>query len=194
MRLDPVANRVPGNESLAAHVKYVFEEVVGGEVGSGAAIDVVGVGAGADEALGYLDREWGRWGARVLAVVVGAPQTWASEYTSEAFREFLGKVSDRRLCGGGLERRGGAAGCSWLIGSQRGRAYLLSKEPLDTPLPGRAEYGCNCYSAGEPLYTECILPVAKESFLRYFDIVAKVPSYEEVEVLVPDLEGMAPPA
>lgn len=63
--------------------------------------------------------------------------------------------------------------------SERGRAYLLSKEPIDTPLSGGAEYGCNCYSSGEPLYTECIMPVAKERFLRYFDLVAKVPGYEE---------------
>ena len=70
---------------------------------------------------------------------------------------------------------------------------MLSKEPVDTPLTGRAEYGCNCYSAGEPLYTECIMPVAKERMLRYFDLVAKVPGYEEIEVPMPDLEGLVSP-
>ncbi|SLM38485.1 Arb2 domain [Lasallia pustulata] len=165
MRLDG-RNRVRENEGLEAHVKCVFEEVVGKLAGCEAVVDVIGVGAGANEAPIYLDRRWEAWKGRVQAVVLGAPHTWVSEYRDERFREFLGK---------------------------RGRAYLISKEPIDTPLSGRAQYGCNCYSSGEPLYSECIMPVAQERFLAYFDLVAKVPGYEEMEVPIPDLEGVVDP-
>lgn len=71
---------------------------------------------------------------------------------------------------------GGAGCCSELTMSKRGRAYLLSKEPIDTPLSGREDYGCDCYSSGEALYTECIMPGAKESILRYFDLVEAMSS------------------
>lgn len=95
MRLDGVRNRVPGNEDLEAHVKCVFEEVVGRLVRKDAAVDVIGLGAGANEVPAYLDRHWGKWKGRVQAIVLGAPQTWAKEYVNEEFREFLRKVSFR---------------------------------------------------------------------------------------------------
>ena len=93
MRLDGVGNRVPGNESVEAHVKCVFEEVVGKLAGKDAVIDVIGLGAGANEVPIYLDGHWELWRGRVQAVVLGAPQTWAKEYRDLGFREFLGKVS-----------------------------------------------------------------------------------------------------
>lgn len=183
------------NEGLEAHVKCVFEEVVGKLAGCEAVVDVIGVGAGANEAPIYLDRRWEAWKGRVQAVVLGAPHTWVSEYRDERFREFLGKVRPLFCCGMAVAsgNGGGAKGCGRLMVSQRGRAYLISKEPIDTPLSGRAQYGCNCYSSGEPLYSECIMPVAQERFLAYFDLVAKVPGYEEMEVPIPDLEGVVDP-
>lgn len=93
MRLDEVANRVPGNESVEAHVKCVFEEMVGRMVRKDAVVDVIGLGAGANEVATYLDRHWDQWKGRIQAVVLGAPQMYAKEYGNEEFREFLGKVS-----------------------------------------------------------------------------------------------------
>ena len=64
---------------------------------------------------------------------------------------------------------------------QRGRVYLLSDEPVDTPLMGREYLGCNCYSSGEPSYTECIMPKAHSSILAFFSLAANVPGYAEIE-------------
>ena len=67
---------------------------------------------------------------------------------------------------------------------QRGRAYRLSDEPLNTPVTGREEFGCNCYSSGEPVYIESVMSRAYKSFLDYFKLVTAVPGYEEVEMIV----------
>lgn len=66
---------------------------------------------------------------------------------------------------------------------QRARAYLLSPHPLETPLSGREHFGCNCYSSGEAVHTECIMPRAYRSMLGFFRLVADVPGYQEVEDL-----------
>ena len=64
---------------------------------------------------------------------------------------------------------------------QRARAYLISSDPLGIPLPGRDWFGCNCYSSGEAVNTECIMPTAYRSMLGFFQLVADVPGYQEVE-------------
>lgn len=63
---------------------------------------------------------------------------------------------------------------------QRARAYLISSDPLGTPLSGCARFGCNCYSSGEAVNTECIMPTAYRSMLGFFQLVADVPGYQEV--------------
>ena len=50
---------------------------------------------------------------------------------------------------------------------QRARAYIISQEPLDTPLTGRDEFGCNCYASGETTYVERTMPMAYKSMLTY---------------------------
>ena len=66
--------------------------------------------------------------------------------------------------------------------TQRARAYLTHNEPLDTPLYGRDQLGCNCFSSGEPTFTENIMPRAYKSMLAYFQLVNDVPGYHETEV------------
>lgn len=66
---------------------------------------------------------------------------------------------------------------------QRARAYLLSPHPLDTPLSGREDIGCNCFSSGEAVHTECIMPQAHRSMLGFFQLVADVPGYQEIEAM-----------
>ena len=67
--------------------------------------------------------------------------------------------------------------------SQRARAYLTHHESLDTPLYGRDQLGCNCFSSGEPTFTENIMPRAYKSMLAYFQLVNDVPGYYETEML-----------
>lgn len=76
MRVDPVKNRARGNEDMAAHVKYVFEKVVRQLVHKDAKLDVIGVGEGASESVGFLDRNWDQWEGRIQAIAVGTGQVW----------------------------------------------------------------------------------------------------------------------
>lgn len=62
--------------------------------------------------------------------------------------------------------------------------YLTHHDPLGTPLYGRAEIGCNCYSSGEDKYAECILPRTYTEVLKYFDMVDANPTHEEVDMKI----------
>lgn len=94
MRIDPVKNRTPGNEDVAAHVKYVFEEVVPKMVNPSSKLDVIGVGDGASEMVAYLQTEWARWEERVQAIAVGTGYVWANgEIHGGEFAKFWRKVS-----------------------------------------------------------------------------------------------------
>lgn len=73
---------------------------------------------------------------------------------------------------------------------KRGRAYLASTDPFDTPLSGREIYGCNCYASGESFYTECIMQNIHKPVLDFFQLVAEVPGYEEMETLVGPAEDV----
>ena len=68
--------------------------------------------------------------------------------------------------------------------SARSRAYLVSQQPLEEPVDGRYEFGCNCYSSGETQNVECIMPRAWTSMLRWLNVMHKTPECEEVERIV----------
>lgn len=63
----------------------------------------------------------------------------------------------------------------------------MSEHPLGDPLSGREDFGCNCYSAGESIYVECIMPSAYKHMLGFFQLVNDVPGYEEMEFRRPEV-------
>jgi hypothetical protein len=85
-------NRIPKNENVAAHVKSVFEAVAA-LANQDAKFNAIGIGDGAEEAVDYLQPNWGTWRTRVEAIVVGTGYTWPMEFSDERFQEFWGKVS-----------------------------------------------------------------------------------------------------
>lgn len=46
-------------------------------------------------------------------------------------------------------------------------------------MTGRTEYGCNCYSSGEPWYQENIIVQAWRSMLDWFNLIHSSSGYEE---------------
>lgn len=95
MRVDPVKNRARGNEDMTAHVKYVFEEVVRRMVNQDAKLNVIGVGEGASESVGYLDRHWDQWEDRIQAIAVGTGQVWPGDpIRNPKLMLFFAKVCD----------------------------------------------------------------------------------------------------
>lgn len=77
--------------------------------------------------------------------------------------------------------------------STRCRAYQISSRPLDEPVDGRYEFGCNCFSSGEPQNVECIMPRAWKSMLNWLNTMHENPEMEEVEVLVMRGDEEEPP-
>lgn len=74
-------------------MRYVFEEVVRHMVDPDAKLDVIGVGEGATESVGYLDRHWGQWADRIQAIAVGTGQIWPGEEIRDPeFKLFFAKV------------------------------------------------------------------------------------------------------
>ena len=63
--------------------------------------------------------------------------------------------------------------------TKRVRAYLLHSTLLGTPLYGRQDIGCNCYSSGENTHVECIMPNAYKNMLAFFQLVHDLAGYEE---------------
>ncbi|KAI0531592.1 Arb2 domain-containing protein [Xylaria digitata] len=137
--LDPQLNRVPGNESPAAHVKYFFEHVVPDYVKT-ASLDIIGLGDGADFVTSYLncDETWNRVGYRIncFASVGGQFPEW--EIKCDGLRSFL---------------------------KDRARAYVPSTEPLGLVLSGDSgnshtttftSFGCPVFSAGEAQHVETL--------------------------------------
>lgn len=93
--IDPSVNRVPGNETPTAHVKYIFETVIPLLVNTTAGLDIIGLGDGADVVESYLnnDETWTRVGSRLncFASVGGQFPRW--DVKCEGLREFLKDVS-----------------------------------------------------------------------------------------------------
>jgi hypothetical protein len=59
-------------------------------------------------------------------------------------------------------------------------------------LTGRQDFGCNCYSAGEEHYLECVMPRTYQHMLNYFRLVADNPDYENLPQEIQVIEGTEP--
>ncbi|KAL8684967.1 MAG: hypothetical protein Q9218_008049 [Villophora microphyllina] len=158
MEISEEKNRVVGNRTPREHVAHIFEEVIPKLAKKDVAIDVMATGDGAQVAVEYLRDNWdGKAEKNVQAVAAGCGYTWSK---GEIIGEEDGKFKT-----------------FW---GNRARAYIQDYQPLETPLAGRGEMGCNCYSTGESAILELVIPTAYKSMLRFFQLVNDVPGYREI--------------
>ncbi|PGH05043.1 hypothetical protein GX51_03140 [Blastomyces parvus] len=150
-------NKIPGNETWQDHITYVFEEVLGKLAAPDVKIDIIGLAEGGLGAVRYLAEHWPAWQPRISSICLTNPLHDTNHLHPPAFATFM---------------------------STRSRAYLLSEKPLNTPVAGRYEFGCNCYSSGEALDVESIMPRACGSMLEWLDAMFENSALEEVEVIV----------
>ncbi|EEQ30544.1 hypothetical protein McanCB56680_007104 [Microsporum canis] len=160
-----VRNKIPGNETWQDHVTYVFDEVLD-KLAPDAKIDVIGLAEGSLAAVRYLAEHWSTWKSRISSMALGNPLHDTNHLHPPEFAEFV---------------------------STRCRAYLISDKELDQPVAGRYEFGCNCYSSGEPKNVECIIPQAYESMLKWLDSMHGKPDMKEVEVFISEELGIPEP-
>ena len=183
MRIDPVKNHIPGNRNTKEHVKSIFEEVLGKLARQDVVIDLIGLGEGAEQAVGYLDHNWKDWQDRVRAICVGMGYVWrvGSEIQNERFMDFWGKVK-LPICFTFIKKPSQREILLIVLIFKRARAYLIHDVPVETPLAGRQELGCNCFSSGESTHTECVMPRCYKSMLSFFQLVNDIPGYFEAEL------------
>ena len=65
----------------------------------------------------------------------------------------------------------------------------MSASRTETPLTGRALYGCNCYASGEELYEENVIVKSWGSMLDWFNILHANPTFAEVNVDIEETEN-----
>ncbi|KAJ5239605.1 hypothetical protein N7468_004224 [Penicillium chermesinum] len=164
-------NTIPGNANCQEHVKYVFENVVKPHLASTSRVDVIGVSEGGLAAIEYLRDNWDLWRAYLSGVALADP-------THTALNDLdMSQLVDKDSFSAFL--------------SSRGRAYIASSDPLGTPQPGSGyrTYGCNCYSSGEPLNNDCIMPAAWIDMLVWLDTLQENRFYaENVTILADDMD------
>ncbi|KAJ5667065.1 hypothetical protein N7507_002929 [Penicillium longicatenatum] len=152
-------NKIPSNGDWQEHVQYVFEKVLWPAVGKDTRIDIIGMSEGGLGAIRYLQKDWHVWKPYISGICLGDPQQIAS---TDIDMETLTDPSSFT---------------SFL--ASRCRAYLLSSTPLGSRMAGYRLYGCNCYSSGEGLNIECIIPASWRDMLKWLDMLAKNPDYSE---------------
>ena len=74
--------------------------------------------------------------------------------------------------------------------ARRGRCYLLSKEPADTPISGSDVFGMNCYSSGEEFYSEKIPIEAADSIFGWLSLAHGIEGFQEIAIDPALMTGM----
>jgi hypothetical protein len=194
---DPKVNEVPGNRTVAEHVKGVFETVVmGGMLNKEAKVDVIVIGDVASEVEGYLndDAVWEKVAGKLNSLVIMGGFYSSKEFKCEGLKQFIKQVrpAPRIL----LTMKSEVA-----HPSQRARAYIIHHTPLDTPVagaggnPGAAgftSFGCPVFSAGEAQVTETMLIEAQPAVLRWIEqVVMEGEAYKNVDFEIFGEEGTA---
>ncbi|EAW11558.1 uncharacterized protein ACLA_092560 [Aspergillus clavatus NRRL 1] len=168
-------NKIPQNGSWQEHVACVFDEILaarGRFVGEDAKIDIIGLAEGGLGAIRYLAADWGSWKPYISAIALSNP----------LHSPRVDLVEEDPVSPGSFT--------SFI--ASRCRAYVISDQPLDFPVPGFAENGCNCYSSGEGLNVECIMPKAWRSMLEWLAKLHADPSECEAQVEFRKVDGDAP--
>ncbi|KAJ5808490.1 hypothetical protein N7474_009759 [Penicillium riverlandense] len=163
-------NKIPGNTDWPEHVSYVFDNVLAPRVwcnGTAPRIDVIGVSEGGLAAFQYLKANWVKWRTPISAMSLTEPLH--SSYDLEE-DDLTNPTSFAAFV------------------SSRCRGYVLSDKPVGDRVAGYREHGCNCYSSGEALNVECIMPVAWRHMLDWLDLTHANRNYaEQVMILASDI-------
>lgn len=186
----PGQNVVPGHETADAHIASVFEDLLGpakapakapveapaqahtrdDEKTAAAAscrrITAIAIAGGADALEAFLDHpdRWRRWGPHMDSLAVLGGLYEEHHIKTDAFRSFL---------------------------RQRGRAYIASEAPVDTPVAGpdgndqavrATRFGCPVHSAGTTWLTELMFVEVQAAILAWGQAVARDRDYVNPQI------------
>ncbi|KAG5972973.1 hypothetical protein E4U56_005459 [Claviceps arundinis] len=162
----PDRDRVSGNRSAEEHISYVFDELLRRELREDAKLSIVAVGQSCELLTTFLDdaENRNRWLGRLDGMIL-LGTVYPVETLNDDLKSFL---------------------------AERSRAYILSSEPVNTPLApptgnphaGIPALGSPCYSSAELLYTEKIFISALHPALQYLQEIATTSAYQNPEIIV----------
>lgn len=189
-------NKIPRNENWQEHVACVFDDVLaprGGLLREDAKIDIIGVSEGGLAAMQYLESDCECFLFAVIPVPRSLPLLLAQyESTNHSGLGESWKHRISAIClanplhfegldisddSGESDEDGDHSFADFI--ASRARAYVQSGEPVDSPVPGSREFGCNCYSSSEALYIECIVPRAWKEMSGWLEKMHANPEYAE---------------
>ncbi|KAF7547634.1 hypothetical protein G7046_g8943 [Stylonectria norvegica] len=163
----PSLNDIPGSETANKHLETIFQKLGSDWAADHTMIDVVAIGESCDIIEKFLDNpgNWETWGSRLSSMVLIGSVYCTERLTNDALKLFLAK---------------------------RARCYLLSPEPVDTPLASPSgnpnmsieALGAPCFSSSEAQHTELILIRALSPILRFLCKVAETPGFENSPIVV----------
>ncbi|THC91880.1 hypothetical protein EYZ11_008657 [Aspergillus tanneri] len=166
-------NKIPGNTSWQEHIDCVFDEVLAAGsrlIREDATIQVVGLVDGGLGAIRYLASRWETWHTRLSSICLSNPLHFTH----------IDLVDDDNNDSGSDAHPSAMKPTPFAsFISTRCRAYVLSNQPLGLPVRGFQDHGCNCYSSGEELNVECIMPRAWKHMLAWLDLTYSDPEYCE---------------
>ncbi|KAK3363300.1 Arb2 domain-containing protein [Lasiosphaeria hispida] len=154
---DDAKNGIPENRTPLEHASHIFEKVLPTMMGKEAKLDVIAVGAAADDVETYLndDKVWAKVGGKMNSMAVLGGFYDLACFKCEGFKTFM---------------------------KERARAYAIRPEPLDTAIAdpsgnpmekGSTAFGCPVYSAGEECrMVESLLLDTQPSLLKWIQRVA----------------------
>ncbi|KAL4819332.1 Arb2 domain-containing protein [Aspergillus spinulosporus] len=173
-------NKIPENRNWQEHVDSVFESIFaarGRLVRRDAKIEIIGASEGGLGAVRYLARNWPSWRDNITALCLANPLHTKS---------FDLDSSEPNTTGSKNASSNSASFTAFV--SSRCRAYVLSPEPLGVPISTietqELDRGCNCFSSGEELNSECILPRAWKHMLAWLDRAYESPGFCEAQLIV----------
>ncbi|PWY91008.1 hypothetical protein BO70DRAFT_307468 [Aspergillus heteromorphus CBS 117.55] len=164
-------NNIPGNEYWQNHVDYVFEKILaarGRLVKKDAKIGVIGLADGGLGAIRYLAGHWESWRPYISAICLGNPLQLTSVDLGD-------------------NRDDPSSFASFV--SSRCRSYVLSEAPMGMPVTSPLDHGCNCYSAGEALNLECIMPRARAHMLHWLEETFANPELFEAKLEITEVNS-----
>lgn len=187
-------NRIPQNADSEEHVQCVFEGILaarGELVSEDAKIDVVAVSDGAAHVTRYLAANCTLPFSYFLfcfvlfyIMLTATGEQWKDFISGMCLADPLHNKSELvRETEIGMDV-GHKTGSFERFLSTRCRAYILSPHPLEWPVPGTLQYGCNTFSSGESVYAETSIVSCWEKMLEWLDKLYADPSYEEVELVI----------
>lgn len=149
------ANVVERNEDAEAHIRCVFQDILGPLVKQGPlSIDCIGIAQTGNTLVRFLQKDWSDWGANMSSIVTLGSFIFAREFFRPEFHQFYVK---------------------------RCRTYIQkeSDQPAQFVYVDQDRYSeCPIISAGEEVdHIESIFPFVHQYVSDYFKMLCREPGY-----------------